>query len=1082
MKRGYKAMNYSDLVIKRPKGFVLLFIVIIVMGIYAFYHIPKEDLPVVDHPKLTVWVGWRKQSPENIIKYVSSVIEEEIYTIKGIRKVTSLTREGFSTITLELEKDADPNFEMFLVNERMSGLKDDLPNDIQGPIVSGYVPEDIGDTTFFSLYLSSNIMDGYSLTKFSERELKRTLSEIPGVANISVRGGVERELYIEYDPTTIEYYNIPFNKVYEKLMSLNKKISIGNIRRFDKRIYVTFVNDVKLEDIENWEVDKGIKLSQVAKVYFKDKDPAQIHKINGRPAVYVILTKSAKANAINVSSAVMKKLESLKKENPNIFYEVADNEGEKVMEGYDSILLKIAVSVVAIFLVLFSFMRHIKPSLITMSSIFLSVSFAVNYLFFAGESLNKFTLSGIALAFGLLVDNAVVVYENIHRHFYSGKKIRESISLCFKEMFVPIIASTFTTICVLLPFVFLQEELKVYYVPFAKTIVFALIASIFISFSLIPIAFSFLHIESDKRKKKHKSVRLYQRYLGFILRIRWIALAVMVFVIGYSVYVFIEDVDKSSFSWGGFDYPPELHCNFRSEANVPDFRLKDAVSEFEGLISGNEIVDFYRTSISSQWATIIIYFKEDFKGSAPAYALREKLKIYGNRMSQINVRTWGIGPDFGGGGFMGGVRYSSTVWLQGYNYSKLKQEAKRFKTVLLSFREVSDVKLGEVSTNSIKKVVVNLDPEKLDMYGLETGTIAGKVRELVSEYTVQNAIKLESDYISFTLAPEEKIGLFELRNLYIGGGVKLGDIALVELEASTNRIERENQTYSYPVSFDFSGGNQTEDEFKETLKTNIIYPPGFSLKTENDERWWWDEDTDYNKILVLLGFAVLLIYMIISSLYESYTEPFIILLTLPLAFIGVIWLYKIFQLNFGVHAIMGSMLMAGIVVNNAIIMVNHINYLRREKDVKRVYGVILGASDRLRPILITSLTTIMGLLPIILLKDKGDDSSTADIWKHLSYATVGGLTTSTFFTLTFMPMLYFFFTKKDSDEEEYPGTGISRLLRHIRWRKVPGMALREVIRLPYHVKNMPRSVKRGVVYIKGTIRSIRDGKSNRKGF
>ena len=379
--------------------------------------------------------------------------------------------------------------------------------------------------------------------------------------------------------------------------------------------------------------------------------------------------------------------------------------------------------------------------------------------------------------------------------------------------------------------------------------------------------------------------------------------------------------------------------------------------------------------------------------------------------------------------------------------------------MLLSFREVSDVKLGEETTSSVKKAVVNIDSEKLDIYGLSLRDVTAKVRSLVSEFTMRNTVKLGNDYINFTFSPEEKIGLYELKNLYIAHGVKLGDVAQIELEGSTRRIEREDQTYSYPISYDFSSSTQTDKEFKEGLRDHILYPPGFSLKIEDDTRRWWNDETDYNKILVLLGFAILLIYMIIAALYESYTEPFIILLTLPLAFVGVIWLYKIFKLNFGIHAIMGSMLLAGIVVNNTIIMVNHINYLRREKRVKRVYGIILGASDRVRPILITSLTTIMGLLPIILLKDKVDDSSTADIWKHLSYATVGGLTTSTFFTLTFMPILYYFFSKKGEKEGSHPGTGFISWVRTVPWASLPGLAWRELKRAPLHVRRLPNYMK-----------------------
>lgn len=1030
-------MNLSELAIQRPKSFVMIFVLMLILGAYAFKQIPKEKLPDVSYPKITVQAFWGNQSPENIVRFVTSIIEEDIYTVKGVKKITSWTRQGRAYIEVELERDADVNFTVFLINERVSSLKDKLPNDMDSPRVEPYVPQDIGDATFFSFYLYSaetetfGSFDRFYLTRFAERTLKRELAAIPGVADVSIQGGVTKELRIVYRADAIEQYNVSFNDLIQRLNNLNKKQVIGHLEDNGMRRYITFVNDVDPSQIKNWDLGNKIQLHQVADVSFVNEDPTGgIHKINGNPAVYIVLTKSRHANALTVSKAVKEKLHAVLSHPNNAMYgyKIADDEGKDIVKDYRHLAVQIAVAVCAIFLVLFAFMRNMRSSLITMMSIFLSASIALNFLFFSKESLNMFTMSGLALAFGLLVDNAVVEYESIHKLFYKGMSIKEAIITTYKEIFMPIVASTFTTICVLIPFVFLQDDLKIYYIPFAKTVCVALIVSILVSFTLIPIAFIRFHIEERRRERTSKLKLVYENYIRGILRFRYFVLCIILFIVGYSIFTFVTKVDRSNFTFGGGEYDPWITCNFYTEANVPDFRLKDEVNLFEGMIEGNETVDYYRTYIGSYNARILIYFKEPFLRSAEAYSLREKLKIYGNRKSQVNVNVSGIGPDFGGG-FFGGTRYASTIYLQGYNYEKLKEFAEfQFKPTFEQFREVSNVKLGADNSDAIKKVVVRFDSDKLRIYNLDVYTVIRKISILLRDHIQRDSIKYGSDTISFALRLEEKLSLFRLRSLYIRSGIKLEDIADIFFEETNRVIRREDQNYRYPVSYDFSGQQTNQRDFEKSLNTLIKFDPGFSV-VEQRTFFSFGEEIDYTRIIGLLIMAVVFIYMILASLYENFLEPLIILISLPLAFVGVVWFYKIFELTFTVHAIMGAMLLAGIVVNNAIIMINHINHLRTEKKYSRARAIISGASDRVRPILITSLTTIVGLLPIILIKNSNDTTANTSIWKHLSYATVGGLTTSTLFTLTFMPLFYLLFTKRDDDEMPYRDSGVWRFIR-----------------------------------------------------
>ncbi len=1028
-------MNLSELAIKRPKSFVMIFVLMLILGTYAFNQIPKEKLPDVSYPKITVRAFWGNQSPENIVRFITSIIEEDIYTVKGVKKITSTTRQGSAYIEIELERDADINFTVFLVNERVSSLKSKLPADMSPPRVEPYVPYDIGDATFFSFYLFSAAQEGggafdrYYLTRFAEQTLKRELSGIPGVADVVIQGGVTKELRIVYRAEAIEQYNVSFNDLILRLNNLNKKQVIGHLEDQGMRRYVTFVNDVDPSQIKNWDIGNKIQLGQVADISFVNEDPVDgIHKIDGHAAVYVVLAKSRNANALSVSKAVKEKLQEIL-DNQSVFgYTVADDEGKDIVKDYRHLAVQISVAVAAIFLVLFAFMRNIRSSLITMMSIFLSASIALNFLFFSKESLNMFTMSGLALAFGLLVDNAVVEYESIHKLYYKGMSIKNAIITTYREMFMPILASTLTTICVLIPFVFLQDDLKIYYIPFAKTVCVSLIVSILVSFTLIPIAFLRFHIEERKRERTSRLKMVYEKYIRFIFRFRYFVLFLILFIVGHSIYTFVTKVDRSSFTFGGGEYDPWITCFFYTEANVPDFRLKDEVTLFEGLIAGNETVDYYRTSISSYSARILVYFKEPFVRSAEAYSLREKLKIYGARKSQVSVRVSGIGPDFGGG-FMGGTRYASTIYLQGYNYEKLKEFAEyQFKPAFEQFREVSNVKLGADNTDAIKKVVVRFDSEKLRVYNLDVFTVIRKISVLLRDYIQRDSIKYGNDNISFALRLEEKLSLYRLRTLHIRSGIKLGDIADILFEETNRVIRRDDQNYRYPISYEYSGQQVSQQDFEKNLNSSIAFPPGFSV-VEQERFFGFGEEIDYTRIIGLLIMAIIIIYMILAALYENLLEPLIILISLPLAFVGVVWFYKIFELTFTVHAIMGSMLLAGIVVNNAIIMINHINHLRTDSDYSRVRAIISGASDRVRPILITSLTTIVGLLPIILIKNESDATANTNIWKHLSYATVGGLTTSTLFTLTFMPLFYLFFAKRDVDEPAYRDSGVWHFIR-----------------------------------------------------
>lgn len=1030
-------MNLSELAIKRPKSFVMIFVLMLILGAYAFKQIPKEKLPDVSYPKITISAYWGNQSPENIVRFITAIIEEDIYTVKGVKKLTSWTRQGSAYIEIELERDADLNFTVFLINERVSSLKSKLPNDMQPPRVEPYIPQDIGDATFFSFYLYSAEQEGmgsfdrYYLTRFAERILKRELASIPGVAEVNIQGGVTKELRIVYRAEAVEQYNVSFYDLIQRLNNLNKKQVIGHLEDQGMRRYITFVNDVDPSQIRTWDLGNKVQLHQVADVSFVNEDPTGgIHKINGNPAVYIVLAKSRHANALAVSKAVKEKLHAIlsQPENAVYGYKVADDEGKDIVKDYRHLAVQIAVAVCGIFLVLFAFMRNMRSSLITMMSIFLSASIALNFLFFSKESLNMFTMSGLALAFGLLVDNAVVEYESIHKLYYKGMSIKNAIITTYKEMFMPIVASTFTTICVLIPFVFLQEDLKIYYIPFAKTVCISLIVSILVSFTLIPIAFMRFHIEERKRERTGKLKIVYESYIRGVFRFRYFVVCLILFIVGYSIHVFVAKVDRSSFTFGGGEYDPWITCRFYPEANVPDFRLKDEVNLFEGMIEGNETVEYYRTYIGSTSARILIYFKEPYLRSAEAYSLREKLKIYGNRKSQVNVSVSGIGPDFGGG-FFGGTRYASTIYLQGYNYEKLKEFAEyQFKPAFEQFREVSNVKLGADNSDAIKKVVVRFDSDKLRIYNLDVYTVIRKVSVLLRDTIQRDSIKYGADTISFALRLEEKLSLFRLRSLYIRSGIKLEDIADIYFEETNRVIRREDQNYRYPVSYDFSGQQVSQRDFEKSLNTLITFPPGFSV-AEQRSYFYFGEEIDYTRIIGLLIMAIIIIYMILASLYENLLEPLIILISLPLAFVGVVWFYKIFELTFTVHAIMGSMLLAGIVVNNAIIMINHINHLRVEKNYSRVRAIINGASDRVRPILITSLTTIVGLLPIILIKNSNDATANTSIWKHLSYATVGGLTTSTLFTLTLMPLFYLIFTKRDKEETVYRDSGVWRFFR-----------------------------------------------------
>lgn len=1000
--------------IERPIATAMAFLALTVLGVYSFLNIPIE-MPVTKEqfPMVYIDTPWPGMPPEIIQTQLTSPLEEKVSTVKGVRKIESSSKIGNSRITLEFDPKINMEFAQLALREKIAELKDELPYGIR-PYITPYIPEDFSEEPFLRYTISGD----FSLQKLREMVLDRlenTIGAVKGVAGVDIWGGSDPEIKIMLIENKIKSLNIQPFLISSRIQERTKIYPAGTAMKGAQELLFKVSNPIKSlremgEIVITKSGDNPIRLKDIAILVPSYGDIRHIHRINGQPTISMTIHKEKGLSTLRVSRDVKQRLEEVKKElPPDLVFRAVNDESDEIQKHLKELYILVGIIVVVIFILIYMVLRSIKPSLLVLSSIAFSVLLTFNLVYFTKTSLNMLTLGGLALGFGLFVDNSIVVFENILRIREEGTSAVQAAIQGSKEVFLPVFASTLTTMSVFFSIAYFQGRLKLVYLPLAIVISSALAASLLVSFSVIP-ALSPRLLKSPKKRRKERYRDLYAKALKFLIKHPVEILLIVAAIFFGSYKWFRSEVTLGEFfAW----YSKEkLRVYVGMPAGTDIERTDIVMRQFEEKVIEKDYEKELNTSVMSERGFMEVSFPSEIEMSYRPYLLKEELIQLATNFAGINVSISGFDPQGYYSGFGGGPMYDSRIKFFGYNLKKLRDITSNLEKTLKRNPRIKDVKIistrGWWFKGESFEYVAKLDKESLRKYDIDPLYLYYQIAAMLSGRVIR-PIKVNIGgkelefYIKFPDA--EEMDIKEIQDVLIltrkGEYLRLGEVSSMEEKPIAGSIDREDQQFQQTVMWEFRGPTKAAEKYREAVFARLDLPPGFSASMEDT---WFLTEEEKGQIKFAILFSLIVIFMILASLYESIIQPFFILFAVPLALIGVFVAFVLADFAFDSSAYIGVILLGGIVVNNSILLVDHIN-IKRRKGLPLLDAVIQGARERIRPIFMTTGTTVLGMLPLVLIQV---EAGRRQIWASLALSAVGGLISSTIFILITIPIFYYY--------------------------------------------------------------------------
>ena len=1021
-----------DLAIRRPVATAAIYVALFALGAYSFRLIPVEDVPDVEFPKLTVEATWTGASPEALEAFVTAPLETVIQQVGGVEKVVSTSSAdprgagSSARIEVDFERDTRMEFARLDLSERINSIRDELPEGVL-PSVSQYVPAEFAEET--EQFLSYSLTGPYTfarLGEIAEDEIAATIRGLPGVSAVDVRGADQREIAIELDRGRLEALGIRPEEVRQRISELSSPRAPGSVELDGQQLAIAVrTRALEVADIEDMIVlaraDGPVRIGDLGRVRDQTEDAQFFWRIDGQPTISVQVFRQSGTNAIRIADRVKAEMTELEATLPaGTALELQRDQSESIREQIGDLRLRAVAAAIVIFLVLMLFLRSLGAVLVVFATIGFSVLIAVNCLYFGGFSLNLLTLAGLAWGFGLVVDNGIVVLENVERHRKEGKSPAQAASDGARQVVLPVIAATMTTAIVLVPFLFLQGELRVYYLPLSFAVGFSILASLFVAFTFVPALAARVarggsspwgetpaaaaEPIAGQSGAEPLYIRGYRALLEFGLSHAFLITLICLGSLGGSWYLFDTHVNKGTRwgSFGGDDTYIRIFIEFPRGAGLN--RTDELARSFEAKLATLPEVERYETQVRSNFALIEAWFPEDLERTPVPVAIKDQMVAYSYGFSGVDVRVYGFGPSFYGGG---SSPPNYRLQVLGYNYLTVQDIAEQLASRLTRFSRIRDVdpnaNRGYFTQDKEFEYFVEPNRDALAAYDISVQELLGYVASNIRGSPLTSRIRVGGEEVQYAVKVDgyREFDFFDLGDLRVpisaDEEVRLAGVANVGRREVLSSIRREDQQYERTVAWEFRGPRKLGDLVRDAVVDAMELPPGYKIDETSYSGWTTEETL---QMWLVLGFSILLIYMVTAGLFESLAAPFVVLFSLPFALIGVFLIFFYTDATFTDTAFIGTIMMGGIVVNNAILVVYHIGELRERLPTRE--AIVQGTLERVRPILMTTLTTVFGLLPLVLFAPSQDQN----IWNALALATIGGLISSTLFVLLAIPVAY----------------------------------------------------------------------------
>ena len=1030
----------------------LVYLLIVLLGWEFWVRIPVELVPDTSLPSVTVTYSWGATSPEAMEKEVTRKVEELGRRLKGVKRIRSVTTEGTSQVTIEFQKHVPVDYRIVELREMLNNLNDQLPPTVYLAPITKQVPKQLQDTRSFMVWSISGSMNRYDLLEWAKRNIEIPLSGMEGVANVQLTGVRNPALTITFNPHYVNQWHLSVQRILGQIQQGMQWNTAGYMNPAARRIPVvqlpeyTTLNEIRQFPVQLPDSSGTVHLGDIAAVSMKDYPEKSLQRFNGNPALTIIVDKTPGADALDLAAHIHQRMSQVRQSlPPGVTIHLEQDATRELRQRLTSLDRQAWFSLGCVFLILLIFIWEIRAPLIILSSIFFSVLLSIGLLYLTGYTLNIFTMAAITIALGMLVDNSIVVFEQVRPGLPSDRSDRiHHVSDGVKKVVVPVIGNTLTTVGIFIPLLFALTKMHYFLVPLGVGLTLTLLSSVLICLTWIPYALVWLIPRKEFRWKmvqkwKNKLSPVRQRFripnrwwlhsLMWRHKFRWVAYISLILVIGLPVFLiptpkWAENENAAGWqkatmwyfrnrkdidSWiGGISYRfynnayfgqpfsmnggEVLTVTVTTPLGTPLSEINKIARNFERIAKPyTYALDYYETEVSEySGARLRFYFKKAYLDEAAPYLLKNDATYLAARTgnSEISVSGFGQGYYSGGGGGFSAYRYK----LSGYSYDALLRVANDLKRRLEKNPRVRDVDIngtGFYNRSGLYQYKLDPNDKLLYRYGLTRYSLYQTLNPEINPTASYGRVQFggRQVYLMGQIArPRHAYSRLMTRPRQTGSVVyDLREVASLKKEGVMSQITRENQSYVRYVSFNFIGPYQYGNKLARATLKNLPLPVG--VHAEIPSYSFENSNSEVRGLVEVLLFALLIDWMIVSALLESWWEPLIILLSVPLALVGVMFCILHYDLSFGNGAFAGTLLLVGVVVNNAILLL-HGRQLRGAQGVTGARAWIYTYRNRMRSVILTTLTTLAGLLPLTL-------QSTSEFWHNMSIVVFWGLTVST---------------------------------------------------------------------------------------
>jgi len=1019
-------MKLTQIAVDRPVTTVMVFLIVVVISAVSLSRLPIDLMPDVTYPGIFVVVNYDGAGPEEIETLVTRPLEEAMGSVSDVEEIESISQEDRARIQLRFAWGTDLDAVTNDVRERLDRLRELLPEDVDPPVLFKF---DMDMMPIMWLGLGGKL-DPVDLRYLAEHTLKYRLERVPGVASVDVSGGLRREIQVNLIRERLVALSLSPELVVRAIRTENLDLPAGEVDEGDIDLLVRtrgeFTSVEQIGEIVV-AVRNGVPvyLKDVAEIVDGFEEIRQIERINGQPGITMSVTKQSGSNTVQVADAVFEEIDRIARDFPYLQIAPLFDSSEFIKESIANVRTVALYGAVLAVVILLVFLRNARSTLIIATAIPISVMASFSLIYFGGFTLNIISFGGLALGIGMLVDNSIVVLENVFRHREAGEPAREAALKGTGEVTAAIIASTLTTLVVFLPLIFLSGRQSVMFGQLSYVVAFSLTCSLFVALTLIPmLCRTVLKVErldpSGNETFLHKIYRASEQ--GF-RRADEVYCGMLHFALGHrktvvfgGIVVLVAVLPLVRLV--GFEYMPstdegevrvygEMAPGTRIEAMDEVFRQIEAkVQEVIGPYIENVQTSFgtgawYRRSSANQGSLrikLVDLNERDRSSEEIAQLLRQEL----SNIPGVIVRTRASGGLFIMRMLQPGGE-SIAIEVRGYDRDVALELAEEIREVLKNVEGITDTRLSR--SRGRPEVTLEIDRDRAGEFGLSVSDIAGRLRTAFGGEVATRYREGGDEYdVRVRLREQDRVGLDDLRTLWIttprGERVAVSNFVRLKRTTGPTIIERVDQERTLTVAANLAPGYSLGNVMRDVRRalSQIQMPKGFTLVYGGE---YEDQQESYREMLLAFLLAVTLVYMVMASQFESLLHPLIIMFSIPFAVIGVILALVLTNTTLNVQSLMGVVMLAGIVVNNAIVLLDYVNLLRRTYGMPLREAVEEGGRRRLRPILMTTLTTALALTPMAIGLGEG-----SELQAPMARVVIGGLLVSTLITLVFIPTVY----------------------------------------------------------------------------